>query len=126
MTQPEIAHAHFTRRLAVETDCADVAEALRDGTQDFTLVDTRSAAAYDAGHLPGAVCMARDPLPGGPLVVYCWGPGCNGATKAGARLSALGREVKEMIGGYEYWMREGHPLAGPAARRTEADRLTAS
>ncbi|HET6546858.1 MAG TPA: rhodanese-like domain-containing protein [Solirubrobacter sp.] len=52
----------------------EIAQALRDGTQDFTLVDTRSTAAYDAGHLPGAVCTARDALPDGPLVVYCWGP----------------------------------------------------
>ena len=38
-----------------------------------------------------------------PLVVYCWGPGCNGATKAAAKLSALGYQVKEMIGGIQYW-----------------------
>ena len=29
------------------------------------------------------------------LVVYCWGPGCNGATKAAVKLSALGFSVKE-------------------------------
>ena len=31
---------------------------------------------------------ALDDLPAGPLVVYCWGPGCNGAVKACARLYA--------------------------------------
>ena len=45
-----------------------------------------------------------------PLVVYCWGPGCNGATKLAHELAALGRPVKEMIGGFEYWAREGHPV----------------
>jgi rhodanese-related sulfurtransferase len=103
---------YFEARLAHETDCADVAEALRDGTADFTLVDTRSEASYDAGHLPGAISLRRDPLPDGPLVVYCWGPGCNGATKAGARLIDAGRDVKEMLGGWEYWVREGHPVVG--------------
>jgi rhodanese-related sulfurtransferase len=115
MTQAELAYQHFTHRLAVETDAADVAEALSEGTADFALVDTRSAEAYDGAHLPGAVSLVKvglDALPPGPLVVYCWGPGCNGATKAGAKISALGREVKEMIGGFEYWVREGHPLEG--------------
>jgi rhodanese-related sulfurtransferase len=43
--------------------------------------------------------------------VYCWGPGCNGATKAAMQLSALGFPVKEMIGGMEYWAeRERYPV----------------
>ena len=45
------------------------------------------------------------------IVVYCWGPGCNGATKAAIKLSALGFPVKEMIGGIEYWEdRERYPV----------------
>jgi rhodanese-related sulfurtransferase len=46
------------------------------------------------------------------VVVYCWGPGCNGAVKAAADLARMGRPVKEMIGGFEYWVREGHPVEG--------------
>ena len=37
------------------------------------------------------------------FVVYCWGPGCNGATKAAMKISAIGFAVKEMIGGIHYW-----------------------
>jgi rhodanese-related sulfurtransferase len=45
------------------------------------------------------------------LVVDCWGPGCNGATKAAVKLSMLGFPVKEMIGGMEYWEdRERYPV----------------
>ena len=44
-----------------------------------------------------------------------WGPGCNAATNAAARLAALGRSVKEMLGGFEYWVREGHPVEGADA-----------
>ena len=102
---------HFEQKLAFETDAADVFAALPDA--EFTLVDARSEAAYDAAHLPGALCLARDPLPDGPLVVYCWSPGCNGATKACASLIAGGRsDVKEMIGGFEYWVREGYAVVG--------------
>jgi rhodanese-related sulfurtransferase len=46
------------------------------------------------------------------LVTYCWGPACNAATKGAERLSRYGRPVKEMIGGLEYWIREGHATEG--------------
>jgi rhodanese-related sulfurtransferase len=115
---PAEAHAHFTHKLAVETDAADVAAALAGGEADFVLVDARSPEAYADGHLPGAVSLphaaidaeALAALPDRLIVTYCWGPGCNGATRAAANVAALGREVKEMIGGYEYWVREGHPV----------------
>ena len=129
MTQPEIAYAHFTHRLSVETDADDVGTALLDGSADFVLLDARSPAAYAAAHVPGALSLphrgitqdALDALPDGPIVVYCWGPGCNAATKAGAKLAALGREVKEMIGGFEYYVREGFPVEGRQAGRHRKD-----
>jgi rhodanese-related sulfurtransferase len=129
MTQPEIAHAHFAHRLAVETDADDVGSALQDGTADFILLDARSPAAYAAAHLPTARSLPHreitreslDELGGGPIVVYCWGPGCNAATKAGLKISALGREVKEMIGGFEYYVREGYPVEGEHADRHDKD-----
>jgi rhodanese-related sulfurtransferase len=111
---------YWEHKLAHETDAADVADEL--GTDAYTVVDARSRASFEAVHLPGAVHIG-DPLPDGPLVVYCWGPGCNGATKACARLDAEGREVKEMLGGMEYWLREGHPVEGSRANRRAPDGL---
>jgi rhodanese-related sulfurtransferase len=50
-------------------------------------------------------------LPEGKLlVVYCAGPHCNGADRAAAKLAALGRPVKKMIGGVTGWRDEGFPL----------------
>ncbi len=117
---PRSALDHFARRLAVETDAADVASALAAGERDFVVVDARSSEAYARGHLPGAVSMphaeideaALATLPDGLVVTYCWGPGCNAATKAARRLAELGRPVKEMLGGYEYWVRDGHRVEG--------------
>ena len=113
---------YFEQRLAHETDAADVAAEL--GAFRFTLVDARSRASFDAAHIPGAI-HASDEIPeDGPLVVYCWGPGCNGATKLSARLVASGRtDVKEMLGGFEYWMREGQPVEGERADRRSPDGL---
>ena len=120
---PEAAHAHFSARLAFETDAADVAADLRAGTAPYTVVDVRTPKAHAFGHVPGAINVPSPTidaevaasLPEGLLVVYCWGPGCNGATKAAAALSAHGREVKEMLGGFEYWVREGQPIEGRRA-----------
>jgi rhodanese-related sulfurtransferase len=116
ITQPELARAHFAKRLEVETDVADVAAALAAGEADFVLLDARSRSSYDAGHLPGAISLEEitpetvASLPEGLVVAYCWGPSCNGACKAALRLAELGRPVKEMLGGFEYWAREGHPV----------------
>ena len=57
MEAAQIALAHFSGRLAVETDAADVAAALADGPPDFVLVDARSRDAYARGHLPGAISL---------------------------------------------------------------------
>lgn len=110
---------HFARRLEVETDVADVAAAMEAGEVDFVLLDARSRASYDAGHLPGAIHLHHSEitadtladLPEGLVVTYCWGPSCNGACKMALRLAQLGRPVKEMLGGFEYWARDGHPVA---------------
>lgn len=107
---------YFTAKLAVETDASDVHAALSSGTPGFVLIDVRSADAWSQGHVRGAVHIPRADLASRlpveypadtAFVVYCWGPGCNGATRAAAAVSALGYPVKEMIGGFEYWAREG-------------------
>jgi len=43
------------------------------------------------------------------VVAYCDGIGCNGSTK-GAYLALLGFRVKEMLGGLDWWRREGYPV----------------
>jgi rhodanese-related sulfurtransferase len=114
MQTTDIALEHFSRRLEVETDVADVAAS----SEDLVLIDARSPEAYAAGHLPGAINLphatideeAVAALPEGPVVAYCWGPSCNGAVKACRRLAELGLPAKEMLGGYEYWRRERHPV----------------
>jgi len=122
---PSSAQAYFAAKLACETDPADVWADLEAGMPGFVVVDTRSADAYAQGHVPGALSLPHGEidersiaaLPAGSVAVtYCWGPGCNAGSKGAAKLAALGVPVKEMIGGFEYWQREGHPveLGGPA------------
>lgn len=128
----DIAIAHFAEKLRYETDPSDVA-ADRMAGRPVVLIDVRSKAAWDQGHVPGALHIpARElmervaEIPEGDVVVYCWGPACNGSTKAALTLSRLGRPVKEMIGGFEYWVREGLAIETAGGRtRRPVDDLTA-
>ncbi|MCY9662431.1 rhodanese-like domain-containing protein [Paenibacillus chondroitinus] len=118
---PEAVHRHFMNKLSVETDVADVRYDMQHGVNDFLLIDVRSSKAYMECHIPGAInvpsnqiseettaAFSKDQV----IVVYCWGPACNGGTKGAARLSGLGFRVKEMLGGIEYWRKEGNEVEG--------------
>jgi rhodanese-related sulfurtransferase len=132
---PSDAAAHFAARLAFETDVSDVHAALESGNPGFVLLDSRSAGAWEQGHVPGArhvpgreipARAAAELDPSVPIVTYCWGPGCNGATRAALALARLGYRVREMLGGFEYWAREGLAVETADGRhRTEVDPLTA-
>jgi len=101
----------------------------------FVLVDSRSRAAWEQAHIPGAVHLPTADIavraaalldPGVPVVTYCWGPGCNGATRAALAFCEAGFDAREMIGGIEYWIREGFPVrTGNGEEISEPDPLTA-
>jgi rhodanese-related sulfurtransferase len=132
---PADAAAYFASRLAFHTDVADVHAALAGGRPGFVLVDSRGPAGWAQGRLPGAVHLptaeipARAPSlldPAVPVVTYCWGPGCDGATRAALALARLGYQVKEMLGGIEYWIREGFDVDTDRGRqRRPPDPVTA-
>lgn len=116
----EEALRHFQARRSFETDPSEVYEDLKAEVEGLIVADVRSKGAFDKAHVPGAISLPFDEitektiadLGEGIIVTYCWGPGCNGSTQAAVALSALGRRVKEMIGGWEYWLREDFPTEG--------------
>lgn len=133
---PAEAAAHFRARLAFHTDVSDVAAALAaGGDPGFVLVDSRSAESWEQGRVPGAVHLPTALVAeragrlldrSVPVVTYCWGPGCDGATRAALALAELGYRVKEMLGGFEYWAREGLAYeTGRGPGRRDTDPLTA-
>lgn len=133
---PEDAVRHFRGRLGFETDVSDVHAAMElpEAERGFVLIDSRSDAAWAQGRVPGAVHLPTREIrgraselvaPGTPVVVYCWGPGCNGATRAALEFALLGHPVKEMLGGFEYWAREGFAVEAADGRsRPAPDPLT--
>ncbi|MEV2211843.1 rhodanese-like domain-containing protein [Streptomyces sp. NPDC050997] len=133
---PAEAAAHFRASLAFHADVSDVATALAaDDDPGFVVLDSRSTESWDQGHIPGAIHLPTALVPeqaerlldrNVPVVTYCWGPGCNGATRAALALAELGYQVKEMLGGFEYWAREGFEVETWEGReRRAADPLTA-
>lgn len=136
MTSILSATEFFSAKLTYETDPADLA-AERAGGAGPLVIDTSSAASWTRGRIPGAVHIPNADLAARivevaadhatPIVVYCWGPGCNGSTRGALILSKLGyTHVRELIGGFEYWAREGLSTVSDAGRsRRDTDPLTA-
>jgi rhodanese-related sulfurtransferase len=117
---PQVSRDYMAEKLALHTDAWDVAEDLKNGIEDIVVVDARSRESYMQGHIPGAISFPHremSPTSTGRLdsqktyVVYCDGIGCNGSTKGAWKLAAAGFRVKELLGGLDFWIRDGHPVA---------------
>lgn len=125
----------FAAKLTFETDPADLAADRAAGAAPL-VIDVRSDAAWTQGRIPGAVHVPNSDLAAraaeiapdmsAAIVVYCWGPGCNGSTRGALTLASLGYTgVRELIGGYEYWAREGFAVVTDDGRSRQApDPLT--
>ncbi len=132
---PQMVREYYERRLALETDCWDVNDALVREVQDFVLLDVRGPALYARGHIPGAVNLPHGKMTAHKMsewaedtlfVVYCAGPHCNGTDRAALRLASIGRKVKVMIGGITGWADEGFAFATgsePGSLTVERERV---
>ncbi|WP_027943541.1 rhodanese-like domain-containing protein [Amycolatopsis taiwanensis] len=126
----------FAAKLAFQTDPSDLVADRANGSAPL-VIDVRSGASWSQGRIPGAVhvpnadlaARAEEVAPDkhAPIVVYCWGPGCNGSTRGALTLARLGyTQVRELIGGFEYWVREGLAVVSDNGRSRQApDPLTA-
>ena len=110
----------YQRKLAYEMDSADLYEALEKG-EPIVVIDGRSSSAYAQEHIPGAVSLphreisfnSTEMLDKSKLhVCYCDGIGCNASTKTALKLLTLGFEVRELIGGLDWWKRDGYAIHG--------------
>ena len=114
----------YQSKLAYEIDSADLHEALGED-EPIVVIDGRSADAYAREHIPGAVSLphrgislnSTESLDRTKLYVcYCDGIGCNASTKTALKLLTLGFQVRELIGGLEWWKRDGYATHGSEAR----------
>jgi rhodanese-related sulfurtransferase len=118
--EPSETAAVMADKLRFHTDSWDLSVDLKSGHPDIVVIDARSKLAYADGHIPGAVSFPHREMTAAAAeqldrrkvyVVYCDGIGCNASTKGAYRLSLLGFRAKELLGGLDWWRRDGHPVA---------------
>ena len=111
---------HYTDKLAYEIDAWDLNVTRKSGAA-VIVVDARSPQAYAEQHIPGAVSIPHRTMTpesiahldrGSLVVTYCDGIGCNASTKGALNMSRLGFRVKELMGGLDWWKRDGYPTEG--------------
>ena len=115
---------HYQAKLDYETDSWDVYASLEAG-KPWVVVDGRASEAYEQEHIPGAINLPhRDISPDKVegldktkiYVCYCDGIGCNASTKTAVKLLELGFNVKELLGGIDWWKRDGYATEGLSAQ----------
>jgi len=113
----------YAQKLAFEIDSWDLNESVQRG-EKIVIVDARSADAYRLEHIPGAISLPHRTMneestagldPSFLYVTYCDGIGCNASTKGALNLARLGFRVKELIGGLDWWKRDGYRTQGEKA-----------
>ena len=111
---------HYKSKLDFEMDSWDVHESLSNG-EPLVVVDGRSAEAYAREHIPGSISLPHRGINADSTasldrsrtyVCYCDGIGCNASTKTAMKLLMLGFDVRELIGGIDWWRRDGYATAG--------------
>ncbi len=110
---------HYQNKLAYETDSWDLSVMLASG-EPVIVIDARSPHAYADEHISGAVNLPHREMSvestasidkAALIVTYCDGIGCNASTKGALAMARLGFRVKELIGGLDWWKRDGHPTS---------------
>ncbi len=108
---------HYEEKLSYETDSWDLNAAIQNG-EKIVVIDTRSPEAFAEEHIPGAVNFPHRTMNQETTshfnrnvlyVTYCDGIGCNASTKGALKMAQLGFRVKELIGGLDWWERDGYP-----------------
>ena len=108
---------YFARRDSLEpVSRTDLMERMRTGA--VTVLDTRPADEYAAGHLPGALNVPPEALesrlaefdPGQEIVAYCRGPYCVLSFEAVAELRKRGFKVRRLEDGLPEWKAAGLPV----------------
>lgn len=114
---------HYADKLAYEIDAWDLKVAL-ERADKITVIDARSPEAYAIEHIPGAVNIPHRSMDhettssidrSSTVVTYCDGIGCNASTKGALNMARLGFPVRELIGGLEWWKRDGYSTTGTSS-----------
>ena len=114
---------YYQNKLAYEMDPSDLFEAL-ESNSSIVVIDARKTMAFEKERIPGSINfphremnqestskLNKDKL----YIVYCDGIGCNASTKGALNLAKLGFNVRELIGGLDWWKLDGYATEGQQA-----------
>jgi len=113
----------YDQKLKYEIDSSDLFKAI-ENNENIIVVDARSVEAFESEHIPGAINIPHRTMSvettshldkGKLYITYCDGIGCNASTKGAYNMAKLGFKVKELIGGLDWWKRDGYETNGTKA-----------
>lgn len=114
---------HYQDKLEYQWDSADLFEYL-EADPDIVVIDTRKEFAFEEEHIPTAINFPHrimDEVSTSHMdrsktyVCYCDGIGCNGSTRGSLKMTKLGFKTRELIGGLDWWKRDGYATEGQEA-----------
>ena len=115
--------SYYQAKLRYETDASDLFAAL-SAQENLMVIDTRSHESFVTEHIPGAINIPHRSLSEettahldkeASYVTHCDGIGCNASTKGALRMAQLGFSVRELLGGLDWWRRDGFATQGENA-----------
>ena len=116
---------YYQDKLDYEMDPSDLFEALEKG-DNLVPLDARKSISFEEEHIPGAISLPHremNEISTGKLdktktyVCYCSGIGCNASTRGALKMTKLGFKVFELIGGIEWWKKDGYATEGSHASK---------
>lgn len=115
--------SYYEDKLKFEIDSWDLYESLNNGTH-IIVIDARSEEVFNIQHIPSAISIPHRTMSEATTkhldkkalyVTYCDGIGCNASTKGALNMARLGFNVKELLGGLDWWLRDGYATQGSEA-----------
>ncbi|NQY24162.1 MAG: rhodanese-like domain-containing protein [Campylobacteraceae bacterium] len=120
--------SHYENKLKYEIDSSDLFAAITN-KEDIVIIDVRNKEAYDRSHIPSSINLyhqdmnensTKDFNKNTLYITYCDGIGCNGSTKGALNMSKLGFKVKELMGGHDWWLRDGYETKGKEGQKASS------
>ena len=116
---------YYQEKLNYEMDPSDLFDSLTEN-EKIVVVDTRKSFAFEKEHIPSAINLPHREMNEECFkkldrsflyVCYCDGIGCNASTKGALKMTKAGFKVKELIGGIEWWIKDGYETKGSTSTK---------
>jgi len=111
---------HYEDKLKYEIDSSDLHQMIVNN-EKIIVIDTRTEEFYNISHIPNSINIPHRIMNEKTTinldrsylyVTYCDGIGCNASTKGALNMLKLNFRVKELLGGLDWWIRDGYETHG--------------